>query len=368
MTGSSRPRRLRSLVGVVSFMLAAGSPHSLLAQEAPANAEKEREERAELPPLTASVPPEQALAAIKRRAMKILEARRAAKRVKFSGEASQGIGYETNPATASSHKGDTYEETSTYLTLSKKLTATLDWSSSYSGSYLKYLDYGDGDYTDHTLTASKLRWQPRRMWRVESWLDVEYNYYPTAKDSSYRNFKTVSRIRQNLFKSWYHQLQYEYFVRDYATKNARTGGGTETLSNRADRRNRLRYKVGTTVKKALLSVENDLYRNDSNDARSDFYDYDVWKLTGSASGNATKKLYLSGTFAFERKNYRSRKVTGIDAEGRYDDKYSITSGASYDVNKTWKVAYDFSFDHLGSNEPTGEYDNAKHAFKMTARF
>ncbi len=363
MTAKSNLTRLAA-VGIVSGLILSG-PLPIQAQEAP---EREAVERPELPPLTAQISPEQALAAIKRRAMKILEARRAARRLKFSGEISEAIAYETNPSTSSSHKGNTSEETATYLTLSKKLTPALNWSSSYSGSYLKYENYGDGDYTDHTITVSKLRWQPGRMWRLESWMDLEYNFYPAATDSSYRNMKFVERVRQNLFGSWYHQLQYEWFVRDYTRKKARTGDGAETLSPRLDMRNRLRYKFGTTVKQTLLSVENDIYFNDSNDARNDFYDYDVWKITGSASGNVTKKLYLSSTFAFERKNYRERKVTGINAEARYDDKYTLTSGVSYDVNETWKVSYDFSFDHLGSNEPTGEYDNAKHAFKVTARF
>ena len=364
MTGSSRWVRWVAGSGLTLFLMLGIVP-SLHAAEAP---EKEQKERLDLPPLTAQIPPEEALAAIKRRAIKILAARRAARRLKFSGEVSEAIAYETNPSTSSSHKGDTSEETSTYLTLSKKLTPTLDWSSSYSGSYLKYVNYGDGDYTDHTLTATKLRWQPGRMWRVESWLDFEYNYYPAAKDSTYRNFKTISRIRQNLFGSWYHQIQYEWFFRDYVTKNARDGAGAETLSNRVDMRNRIRYKAGATVKKTLLSVENDVYFNDSNDARSDYYDYDVWKITGSASGNATKKLYLSGTFAFERKNYRERKVTGINAEARYDDKYTLSSSATYDLNDTWRLAYGLTFDHLGSNEPTGEYDNAKHSLTVTAKF
>ena len=323
---------------------------------------------AALPPLTASVSPEEALAAIKRRAQKILEARRAARRLKFSGEVSESIAYETNPSNSSSHKGNTSEETSMYLLLSKKLTPTLDWQSSYSGSYTKYENYGDGDYTDHTLTFPKLRWQPKRMWRIEGWTDWEYNYYPAAKDSTYRNFKVVTRVRQNLWKSWYHQIQYEWFIRNYVTKNARDGAGSETLSNRVDTRNRIRYKVGTTVKKALLSVENEYYWHESNDARTDFYDAEVWKINNSLSGNVTPKLYLSGSFAYERKNYEHRTVTGINAEARYDDKYSLSGGASYDVNDTWKLAYDLTFDHLASNESTGEYDNTKHAVKLTAKF
>jgi hypothetical protein len=367
VTARSRLARAVAFAGL-SALTGTMLPSSPAAQDTSAQDAQARPERRELPPLTAQIPPAEALAAIKRRAQKVLEARRAARRLKFSGEASEAVGYETNPANSVVHKGDTYFDQSTYLTVSKQLTTTLNWSSSYAGNYLKYLDYGDGDYTDHTLTASKVRWQPGRTWRVESWLDLEYNYYPKGKDSTYRNFKTVTRLRQNLLGAAYHQLQYEYFVRDYATKNARDGDGSETFSNRADRRNRLRYKVGGTVEKALLSIENDFYRNDSNDARQDFYDSDVWKITGSLSGNATKQLYLSGTFAFERKNYRERKVNQITAEARYDDKYTMTSGASYDVNQTWKIAYDVSFDHLDSNETTGEFDNAKHAVKVTARF
>lgn len=349
----------------LTLFLTLGIVPSLQAAEAP---EKKPAERLELPPLTTQIPPEEALAAIKRRAIKILAARRAARRLKFSGEVSEAIAYETNPSTSSSHKGDTSEETSTYLTLSKKLAPTLDWSSSYSGSYLKYVNYGDGDYTDHTLTATKLRWQPRRTWRLEQWTEFEYNFYPAALSSTYRNFKVAGRLRQNLFDTWYHQAQYEYFIRDYVSKKARDGAGADTRNTRLDARNRIRYKVGTTVNKALCSVENEFYWNNSNDARNDFYDYDVWKITGSASGNATKKLYVSGTFAFERKNYRARKVTGINAEARYDDKYTLGSSATYDLNDTWRLAYGLTFDHLGSNEPTGEYDNAKHSLTVTAKF
>ncbi len=364
MTARNKGARAGLLATLALVSVTTAIP-SLAAEEPP---EKERAERPELPPLTASIPPEEVLAAIKRRAQKILEARRAARRLRFSGEVSETVAYETNPSNSSSHKGDTSFDQSTYLSLSKQLTPTVNWQSSYSGNYLKYLDYGDGDYTDHTLTPARLKWQPGRTWRAEGWTELEYNYYPKGKDSTYRNWKVAFRLRQNVTRASYHQLQYEWFLRDYATKNARDGAGAETLSNRVDTRNRLRYKVGTTVKKALLSVENDFYWHDSNDARNDFYDSQVWKLTGSASGSVTKKLYASGSFAFERKNYEERKVTGINAEARYDDKYSLTGGLSYDVDDTWRVGYDLTFDHLGSNESTGEYDNTKHAVKVTAKF
>ena len=356
---------LRCVAACVAAVFLGGGVPAVSAQEAP---EREPAERVDLPPLTAQVSPELALAAIKRRAQKILEARRAARRLKFSGEFSEVVAYETNPATASSHKGDTSFEQNASLTWSKKLTPTLTWLGTYYGTYLQYVEYHAGDYTDHIMTPLKLQWQPGRMWRLESWMDLERNQYrDDGRDSSYKQIKLTGRIRQNLFDSWYHQAQYEYFGRDYTHKKARDGGGADTETYRKDGRHRWRYKVGTTFKKALLSVENDVYLNDSNDASSDYYDYEVWKITSSASGNATKKLYLSGSFAFERKNYRERPVSGI-VEARYDDKYTLSTSASYDLNDAWRIAYGLTFDHLGSNEPTGEYDNAKHSLTLTAKF
>ena len=358
--------RLLTIGSLVCLMIEVASPQPILAQEVP---EKERAERHELPPLTATVSPEEALAAIKRRAQKILEARRAARRLKLYAEVAEVVAYENNPANAGNpRKGDTSFEEDVYLLLSKKLTPTIDWQGSYYGAYLKYLDYGDGDYTSHTLTPVKLRWQPGRMWRLESWMDLDYNYYPVVDDSSYRQIKWVGRLRQNLFGSAFHQFQYEWFDRHYTHKRARDSGGNNTLTRRDDVRNRLRYKVGATVKQTLLTMENEYYWHDSNDNRDDFYDYQVWKITGSASGNVTKKLYASGSFAYEQKNYSSHKVSGIDAEARYDGKYSISTSLSYDLNDTWKLGYDYTFDHLASNDPTGEFDNAKHAFKVTAHF
>lgn len=355
-------------LGVAACVAAAflgGGVAAVRAEDAP---ERQPAERVELPPLTAQISPEQALAAIKRRAQKILEARRTARRLKFSGEVSEVVAYETNPATASSHKGDTSFEQNAYLAWSKKLSPTVTWQGTYYGTYLQYVEYHAGDYTDHIMTPLKLQWQPGRMWRLESWLDLERNQYrDDARDSSYKQIKLTGRIRQNLFESWYHQAQYEWFGRDYTHKKAREGGGADTETYRKDARYRFRYKVGTTVKKTLLSVENDVYLNESNDAKDDYYDYEVWKITGSASGNATKKLYLNGSFAFERKNYRERSVSGI-VEARYDDKYTLSGSASYDLNKTWRLAYGLTFDHLGSNEPTGEYDNAKHSLTVTAKF
>ena len=81
IANSRRVVLLGFLTGIFCLFLAGLT----LAQEP---VERERAERPEITPTTQEV-----IAAIKRRAQQILEARRAARRLRFSGEVSQLIGY-----------------------------------------------------------------------------------------------------------------------------------------------------------------------------------------------------------------------------------------------------------------------------------
>lgn len=308
------------------------------------------------------------IAAIKRRAQQILEARRKARELKLSGDVSALFGYESNPSNGSDHKGSTYAEKSLDLYLSKKLTPTLTWQGSYSGSYDKYFVYGDGDYTSQSLTPTKLTWQPGRMWRVEGAVDLNYTYYPRSSPSNYREFKPSVSVRQNLWGSWYQLAKYEWFIRGYNSKKARDGASAETLTPREDTRHRLRYEVGTTQWKTLIKAKNEWYLHDSNDARQDFYDAQDYKITGSVNRPLTEKLSANASYSFERKNYSHRQVTGITAESRYDSTQTWTLAGTYDFNDTWSFNPSLSYKFLDSNDPTGEYFDTTISGTLTARF
>ena len=321
----------------------------------------------EKPPVTLT--PQEVVAAIKRRAQQILEERRRAKRLRISGEVSQLVGYESNPANSGTpHKGDKYIEESLYLTLSKKWTPTVTWQGIYSGSFDYYTEYGDGSYTSQTLTPIKLLWQPGRMWRVDGGVDLNITYYPKSGPSNYREFKPTIGVRQNLWGRWFHSARYEWFVREYMSKKARDGAGAETLTYRGDTRHRLRYELGTTWKEALLKVKQEWYFHDSNDARQDFYDAEDYKVTAVVNRPLTEKLSANASYSFERKNYSHRQVGGITAESRYDDTQTWTIAGTYDFNKTWSLNPSLSYKDLNSNDPTGEYADATTSVTLTARF
>lgn len=321
----------------------------------------------------ASPTSQEVVAAIKRRAQQILEARRAARRLRFSADLSQLVGYESNPSNGVDHIGDTYLSTSAYLTWSKKLTPTITWQGIYSGSFDNYLEYGDGDYTSQTLTPAKFLWQPGRVWRVDGGVDLNLTYYPRSKGSNYREIKPYLGVRQNLgdlprIGSVFHSIRYEWFLRDYISKMARDGASAETLSARVDTRHRLRYELGTTWNGTLYKVKQEWYFHDSNDARNDFYDAQDYKLTASVNRSLTKKLSANASYAIERKNYAHRPVSGITGEDRYDDTHTWTLAGTYDFNKSWSFNPSFTYKFLDSNEPTGEYIDTTISGTLTARF
>jgi hypothetical protein len=318
--------------------------------------------------LTATLSPEEVLAAIKRRAQQILAERRRARQFRASWDISQLVGYDSNPSNGVSHVGDTYLSNSLSMTFSKKLSPTLTWQTVYSGSYDNYFEFNDGDYTSQTVTPMKLNWQPGRMWRLDGGIDLNLTYYPTAGASNYREFKPSVGVRQNLWGSWFQTARYEWFIRDYISKRARTGLSENTESHRVDARHRLRYELGVTWKEALMKVKQEWYLHDSNDARNDFYDAQDYKVTASVNRPITKKFSVNASYSFERKNYEHRPVTGITGEVRYDDTQTWTIDGTYDFNKTWSLNPKVSYKFLDSNEPTGEYIDTTTSVNLTARF
>ena len=308
------------------------------------------------------------IAAIRRRAKQILEARRQARRLRFSGQASQVVAYENNPANASAHVGDTYLEEDLYLSLTKPMTPTLQWQGSYYLANTNYLEYSDGNYLSQTLTPLKFSWRPGAVWRVEGWVDLDHNWYPEAAASGYRQVKLSARVRQNHLRRYYHQFQYEWFLRGYLGKRARDGGGADTLDRREDARHRVRYTVGATLKRTLFSVENDWYLNDSNDFQTDFHDSQTHKVTASVNHPFTDKFSTNASYSLERKNYEHRVVTGITAEARYDETHTMTLQGTYQLTPKWSVSPKFTYKTLDSNQSSGEYADATGSLTVSASF
>ena len=310
--------------------------------------------------------------AIKRRAEQILAQRQRAKEVQFSGELSQGIGFERNPSYSSDHKGDSFVEDDLYMTLSKKLTPTVTWQGVYSGSYIYYFKLAADTYSSQTFTPLKLIWRPDQMWRFDGGIDLTYLWYlytKYSKTSSYQEVKPWVGVRQNLFGTWFHAIRYQWFLRHYLSASARDGLGKATLSHREDTRDTLRYELGTTWKDTLFKARYEWYLNDSNDARNDFYDAQDNRVTLSISRPLTEKLSALASYSHELRHYAHRPVSGIAPKKvRYDEIHTWGISGSYDFNRTWSLNPSFTYTRNNSNDPTAEYFDWTVSTALTARF
>jgi len=312
------------------------------------------------------------LNAITRRAEQILAERGRAARLQVSGEFSQGVGYERNPSYASDHKGSSFTEDDLYLALSKKLTPTVTWQGTYSGSYLYYVKLAADTYSSQTLTPLKLIWRPNQMWRMDGGVDLSYLWYLSLKRSeasNYQELKPWVGVRQNLFGTWFQSVRYQWFVRHYLSARARDGAGKATRSYREDHRDGVRYELGTTWHDTLVKARYDWYLNDSNDARNDFYDAQDNKATLSISKSLTRKFSVLASYAHELKHYAHRPVTGITPKKvRYDEIHTWALAGNYDFNPTWSLSPSFSYSRNNSNDPTGEYYDWAISTALTAHF
>ncbi len=310
------------------------------------------------------------VAAIKHRAEQILEERRKARQLQFSGDITQAIAYERNPSNAANHKGDTYEETDLSLYLSKKLTPTITWQALYYGSYDAYFRYTDGTYTNHTLTPVKLLWRPGRMWRVDSAVDLTYLGYPDSRPSTYDEIKPSIGVRQNLWGTWYQGARYEWLYRYYPSKKAQDGiTGTDTRFNRQDTRHRLRYELGTTWLDTLIKVRNDWIFHDSNDQNQDQYDSTSYRVNAALYRPITQKLSANFNYSYELKRLRHKPVGNVTPDrSRHDEIESWTLAGIYDLNNTWSVSPSYTYSHLNSTDPLYEYFDWTAQVSVTARF
>jgi hypothetical protein len=308
-----------------------------------------------------------AIEEIKRKIQQLSEQGRA-DRWQFYAEISQGAGYETNPGNTPERHSSFFTQSDLYVAASKQLAPELFFQSYFLGSYLVYPKYSDGDYALQTLTPIKLLWRPGPVWRIDAGVDLEWLDYFNSKIVDYVEIKPWGGVRQNLGRNWYHAVRYEWFLRDYLSTRARSGTGQATFSSRQDERHLLRYELGTAWKQLLLRARYEWYINDSNDARRDFYDTQDHRLVASASYPLLRKLMLNASYAFERRDYNSRRIGRAEPEFRYDDLQSWTLSATYTVNETWSITPFFSYRENNSNEPLGEYTNNVSSVSATARF
>lgn len=349
-------RQISAPPGVAAFLFAlacALAPHAL-AQPAEPFKTSVSEERVEL-----------FVAQLKRRALQALESHRevlaqpaqpAAKRKPplYSLSADFGGGYESNVLLDGNKQGDVFFQESASVSLLPKITSWLDADLSYDLFNTHYSDLRDANLWMNTMSV-KLKAKPHQRLRTEAFYEYGVINFPEDTSSSFFDHRTGLKARVGL-SSWLSLgAGWSYLRRSYDTRLARDGNGDDQLeSNRKDQRQTLSEELIFRTKRTYAKLAGQHYRNDSNDAFQNAYDWQDGQVQALISHVLSEHWVANGYTAIEMRNYEQNTVSSINVAEK-DTLTTLVGSLIYLINDSWQATYSLTYRHQDSNNPVLDF-------------
>ncbi|PIQ89152.1 MAG: hypothetical protein COV72_04505 [Candidatus Omnitrophica bacterium CG11_big_fil_rev_8_21_14_0_20_42_13] len=305
---------------------------------------------------------------LKQRALLRVKKKKREQLLKFSVFASLAGGYENNVNNDSSTKGDIFTSQFAMVGWNPIFNKHLGLNVNTLAFNQIYSDFTDSNYL-YAITNAGLRLYPfsdGRL-RLEPGIGYESLWYPDSPLSSYSGMKYFLKTKNYLSRNFNIDLNFEFSTKEYNTKKARNPSGVEMDFVREDERYAFEAGITQRIGRYSITIEEEAYRNTSNDLLQDLNDYYALKSSLNISGTflEDRSLYVSFTPSFERKNYRVR--LGRD-NARFDDRYNYKLAVYYTLNKNISVSYRFDYWKLDSNNIAAEYENVINQVGLSVRF
>ncbi|MDD5496334.1 MAG: hypothetical protein PHP46_04450 [Candidatus Omnitrophica bacterium] len=284
-------------------------------------------------------------------------------KLEYNASASVTQGYDNNVFLDPSRKDDSFTQEAVIMNFKYpfrdnklNLKYGLDFTNiTYykitDASLLDWSLWGGFDYTIFdvfTLSPSyrfNMVWYPRDDQSSNNWNEFNLDLRQDLLD----NFYFLDKV--------YHKGTYRLSYQNYQHRKARLGNGNLSSNTRADLRNTFDYEVGLYMFDSLIKVNNQIYRNDSDDQYEDYYDYNSYRLGCSIVHMFTDKFYSIGSFYWQKKFYDSRQ-SSQEAVCEKDDLYIVSSSLYYDITPHFSIFANYSYRENQSNEPLQKYSGS----------
>lgn len=266
------------------------------------------------------------------------------------------FGVDSNVHLDSSKKRDTFEQVDAGVTATYPLA---DWLNARASHDLYYTNYNE--YTDYSTfdnyTKVGLEASPFDFLTAEGWYGFEYLYYPKDDEGTYYAHVAGAGLRNQLLENIYLKSGYELIYRKYTGAKKQDGAGVNLDDKRHDYRYLTRSELGARVFDANLRLSYEFYKNDSNDAFFDYYDYDSYKVLFLVSRKIIGNLYGLASFGRQWRYYDER-VIGIGSTEKEKDKtWLANASAFYQITPYLSLVGTYSYRDNTSNNPLSEYVN-----------
>lgn len=335
----------------------AGTVTPVMAQEPPpAAVTDEKAERAEL-----------FVALLKRRAQRILEARRAPPPPLVSASVGVSEGYESNVNLDGARDGDYFTEESATVVVGPRITSWLRGEVAWNLLNTHYQEMTDSNLWMNTVSATA-QLQPHRAVRLDAGYEYALLNFPDDTGSSFSDH----RVKTALFlaqAAWLtHRIGWTYQAREYDTRKARDADGAAIAgANRQDDRHTGSYELQLRFPKTSVKIGGETSRNFSNERFQDYYDWDAVKLRLAVT-RVLSAVWL-GTLAAsqEYRAYHRRNVPAIN-EAERDTLFTLGGSLVYQLTPHATVTYSVTYRHQDSNDPRLDFTDWINQLGVTLSF
>ncbi|MBI3318296.1 MAG: outer membrane beta-barrel protein [Candidatus Omnitrophica bacterium] len=287
---------------------------------------------------------------LKRRAQRLLEARREPPPPRMNVSAGISEGYESNVNLDGARKGDYFTEESFNFVVRPILLSWLNGELSHSLLLTHFQELTDSNLWMNIFTGG-IQFQPKQLLRLD--LGAEYGIlnFPYSSDSSFFDQRARAHLALAQTPWLTHKIGWTYQLREYDTRKARDSSNNQLPGvNREDQRHIFLYEAQVRVRKASARISGEFYRNFSNEQFQEYYDWENIKLRATLTRIFSPRWFGTFSGSFERKNYERRSVPAIDISER-DNLYTLAGSAIYSLNSNVSFTYSLTYRYQDSNDP-----------------
>lgn len=304
---------------------------------------------------------------LKRRAQRILEARRAPPPPPLSVSAGIAEGYESNVNLDGTRQGDLLTEESAAAAAGRALTTWLKGEVRWDLVHTHYQELTDSNLWMNTFGAVA-QLQPIRAVRM----DLKYEYgilnFPRDADSSFADHRVKAALLVAQTAWLTHKIHWTYQAREYDTRKARDGGGTSIVgANRQDDRHTAGYELQVRFPKTVVRVGAEAYRNFSNEQFQDFYDWDDVKARVALTRILAPDWVATLMASHESRHYHRRSVPAI-AVAEQDALITVAGTLNYQLTAHTSATASVTYRHQDSNDPRLDFTDWLTQVGMTLSF
>jgi hypothetical protein len=230
------------------------------------------------------------------------------------------------------------------------MTSWLEGELTYETLHTHYADLRDANLWTNAL-GSTLRLRPHPRFHVDLGYEYTIANFPFDTSNSFFDHGTAVKVSFAQTRWLTHQTGWKYQTREYDTRNARDGRGTNVAGLvREDQRHTVSHDLRFRFANTGLRFGGQAYWNASNEAFLDFYDWQDYQVRGVVSQVFSPTWIGLMVGSYERRNYEARRVPVIDVAER-DTLLTWAGSLIYQLNDHTQLTYGLTYRYQDSNDP-----------------